>query len=82
MADAPVVFKKSRTKSTQRSRLATPDVTESAADGGQTADVEDVESPSLLATKLKKRLKTLEKPKSRLSFGADEVRCHNAAQGQ
>ena len=70
MADAPVVFKKSRTKNTQRSRVATPAV-EGAGDGGQTADVEDTESPSLLATKLKKKLKTREKPKSRLSFGAE-----------
>ena len=82
MADVPVVFKKSRTKNTQRSRVATPDITESAGEGGQTADVEDDESPSLLATKLKKKLKTREKPKSRLSFGAEEVRCLNAAQGR
>ncbi|KZT67273.1 hypothetical protein DAEQUDRAFT_673635 [Daedalea quercina L-15889] len=72
MADTSVVFKKSKTKNTQRSRVSTPDVVESAGEGGQTADVEDVESPSLLATKLKKKLKTREKPKSRLSFGADE----------
>lgn len=82
MADVPVVFKKSKTKTTQRSRVSTPEVVESAGEGGQTADVEDAESPSLLATKLKKKLKTREKPKSRLSFGAEEVRCLNAAQGR
>ncbi|KAH9936526.1 GCFC-domain-containing protein [Fomitopsis serialis] len=71
MADAPVVFKKTKTKSSQRSRVSTPVVADSTGDD-QTADVEDAESPSILATKLKKKLKTREKPKSRLSFGADE----------
>ncbi|KAH9841721.1 nineteen complex-related protein 2-domain-containing protein, partial [Rhodofomes roseus] len=71
MADAPVVFRKSKPKNVQRSRVSTPDAVESTGDG-QTADVEDAEPPSVLATKLKKKLKTREKPKSRLSFGADE----------
>ena len=79
MADAPVVFKKTKTKSSQRSRVSTPVVADSTGDG-QTADVEDAESPSILATKLKKKLKTREKPKSRLSFGADEVRRRSATQ--
>lgn len=71
MADAPVVFKRTKSKPAQRARTSTPDVVESTGDG-EVADVD--ESPSTLATKLKKRIKTREKPKSRLSFGADEVR--------
>lgn len=71
MADAPVIFKRTKAKPAQRGRTSTPDIAESGADG-EAADVEVEESPSTLATKLKKKIKTREKPKSKLSFGGDE----------
>ncbi|KZT09212.1 uncharacterized protein LAESUDRAFT_810841 [Laetiporus sulphureus 93-53] len=65
MADAPVVFKRTKPKHTQR-RVSTPTDLKSTGD----AEAEDVEeSPSTLAAKLKKKLKTRE---SRLSFGGEE----------
>lgn len=77
MTDAPVIFKRTKSKPAQRGRTSTADIAESGADG-EAADVEVEESPSTLATKLKKKIKTREKPKSKLSFGGDEVRRHTA----
>jgi hypothetical protein len=64
----PVIFKRTKSKTAQRSRQPSPGATEE--DSGQ-GDV----SPSTVVTKLKKR----DKPKSKLSFGAyEEVRVLNA----
>jgi GC-rich sequence DNA-binding factor len=60
MSDAPVIFKRTKTKPVQRSRQTSQEATIESRDEG--------ESPSTLATKLKKR----DKPKSKLSFGAYE----------
>lgn len=68
MAEQPVTFKKKRTKRSQRAREQDVDAeptSEATADTGE-------ESPSTLATQLKNKLKTRNKPKSRLSFGVDE----------
>ncbi|KAI0916948.1 hypothetical protein AcW2_007207 [Taiwanofungus camphoratus] len=70
MSDAPVVFRRTKPKHAPRARVPTPDVVDSNASGREAADLE--ESPSTLAMKLKKKLKTREKPKSRLSFGGEE----------
>ncbi|CCL98857.1 uncharacterized protein FIBRA_00863 [Fibroporia radiculosa] len=70
MSGEPVIFKRTKSKPAQRSRVSTPDVEDGSVTPGETADVE--ESPSVLATKLKKKIKSREKPKSKLSFGADE----------
>ncbi|OCH90931.1 hypothetical protein OBBRIDRAFT_563603 [Obba rivulosa] len=68
MADAPVIFKRTKSKPVTRGRTSTPDITDATADS-EGPDVED--SPSTLATKLKKKSRT--KLKSRLSFGGDEL---------
>ncbi|KAK7690288.1 hypothetical protein QCA50_006943 [Cerrena zonata] len=66
MSDAPVTFKKSKSKRAQRTRDLDTDVTSGAdADTGE-------DSPSVLATKLKNKLKTRTKPQSKLSFGGPE----------
>ncbi|OBZ68655.1 hypothetical protein A0H81_11197 [Grifola frondosa] len=64
-----VVFKRSRTKHAQRSRVSTPNPGESqpeleAANGEV--------SPSTLATKLKNKVKARAQPKSPLSFGGND----------
>jgi GC-rich sequence DNA-binding factor len=62
----PVIFKRSKPKPTGRARQASPDNTSE-----QSGDTAEEESPSILATKLKNKVKRA-KPKSRLSFGGDE----------
>ncbi|TFK52235.1 GCFC-domain-containing protein [Heliocybe sulcata] len=66
MADFPVVFKRTKSKHVQRSRDTPVEGNDDAAEA--TANVED--SPSTLATKLKKKARA--KPKSRLSFGGGD----------
>lgn len=63
MSSASVAFKK-RTKPSLRKRETESDAAETAEPTSQTRE----ESPLTLATKLKKRAK----PRSTLSFGADE----------
>lgn len=67
----PVMFKKKSSRGGQRARPVDPDTanqpSEEAAAGSD-------ESPSALAAKLKNKHKSRVKPKSQLSFGADEVR--------
>lgn len=70
MADAPVVFKRGKQKHAQRSRVSTPDITSQEEGGSEVAEGED--SPSVLASKLKNKIKARSKPKSTLSFGGDE----------
>lgn len=72
MADGtPVMFKRKGAKPTQRSRpsgakVATPiEVALDTAGSGE-------DSPSVIAAKLKNKLKSRIKPKTKLSFGADE----------
>ncbi|EMD40093.1 hypothetical protein CERSUDRAFT_81377 [Gelatoporia subvermispora B] len=65
MADVPVIFKKAKSKPGVRGRTSTPDITDATVDSESRE-----ESPSTLATKLKKKSRA--KPKSRLSFGGDE----------
>ncbi len=69
--DAPVTFKRKGARPSQRSRTTVEDV-----GAGTTTEVgsEEVagtgeDSPSVLAAKLKNKLKTRSKPKSKLSFG-------------
>ncbi|KAL0960972.1 hypothetical protein HGRIS_005969 [Hohenbuehelia grisea] len=62
MSDAPVVFKRSKAKQSQRARQTSPGAV------GDAEDSQNVESPSTLVAKLKKRAK----PKARLSFGGDD----------
>jgi GC-rich sequence DNA-binding factor len=62
----PLIFKRNKTKPTVRTRQTSP---ENDTDANASATAED--SPSTLATKLKNKVKRM-KPKSRLSFGADE----------
>jgi hypothetical protein len=59
-----VIFKRTKSKPAQRSRQHSPDADPESR-------VKDEDSPSVLATRLKKR----DRPKSKLSFGVhDEVR--------
>jgi hypothetical protein len=60
MSDSPIVFK--RTKSKPSTRTRTEDESQS----------EVADSEGTIATKLKKQIKTRAKPKARLSFGGDE----------
>ncbi|CAA7262911.1 unnamed protein product [Cyclocybe aegerita] len=62
---APVIFKRNKGKPKPREKETVPSV--SADDGSETLE----DSPSTLATKLKKKIQKA-KPKSRLSFGGDE----------
>jgi GC-rich sequence DNA-binding factor len=69
MEEAPVTFKRKGAKFAQRSRPTEADAaSEVASDTAGTGE----DSPSVLATKLKNKLKTRIKPKSKLSFGAEE----------
>ena len=61
---SPVIFKRTKAKTAQRTRHSSDNDTEAA-----TAATGE-ESPSTLATKLKNKVK--KKTKSRLSFGGDE----------
>ncbi|KAI8994209.1 nineteen complex-related protein 2-domain-containing protein [Trametes punicea] len=67
MADPPVIFKRTKSKPSQRGRIAASDA-DVAPTTGTDADAE--ESPSEVAAKLKK--KTRAKTRSTLSFGGDE----------
>ena len=73
MSEPPVVFKRTKTKPTQRARVSAAEDAVSVVENE--ADAE--EAPSALAAKLKK--KTRAKAKSTLSFGGEEeVRCQHA----
>jgi GC-rich sequence DNA-binding factor len=62
---SPVIFKRAKAKTAQRTRHSLPD------NDTETAATETEEgAPDTLATKLKNKAK--KRPKSRLSFGADE----------
>ncbi|KAI0822058.1 nineteen complex-related protein 2-domain-containing protein [Trametes gibbosa] len=67
MAEPPVIFKRTKPKPSQRVRIATPDA-DTAPTTGAEADAE--ESPSTVASKLKK--KTRAKARATLSFGGEE----------
>lgn len=69
-SDSPVIFKRSKTKTTARSRQLSPE-TNAENSGPEVSE----NSPSTLATKLKNKIKKA-KPKSRLSFGGDEEVSH------
>ena len=62
----PLIFKRNKPKPTVRARQTSPE-----HDTDVNASVNPEDSPSTLATKLKNKVKRM-KPKSRLSFGADE----------
>lgn len=64
MAEPPVMFKRTKSKPSQRGRVPETDAAPAVEDG------ESEGSPSALAVKLKK--KTRAKAKSALSFGGDE----------
>ena len=76
--DTPVMFKRKGARPSQRSRPTEADAEPTTGTGSDTAGTGE-DSPSVLATKLKNKLKTRTKPKSKLSFGgADEdVSCCN-----
>lgn len=62
----PLIFKRTKAKPAQRARQTSPD--NDTESGPQTTEDD---SPSILITKLKNKVKRA-KPKSRLSFGGDE----------
>lgn len=79
MSDSPVIFKRTKSKPSQRARKKSPDADDTAT-AGETSDYTSQgggggESPITLASKLKNKAKKA-KTKSRLSFGGndDEVR--------
>lgn len=63
MSDSPIVFKRTKSKPSTRTRTE---------DESQLEVADSEETPSTIATKLKKQIKTRAKPKARLSFGGDE----------
>lgn len=65
MAEPPVIFKRTKAKPAQRSRVTT-DMGAAPTTGTEA----DAESPSIVAAKLKK--KTRAKARSTLSFGGEE----------
>lgn len=73
MADegSPIMFKRKGARNTQRARLTDSEPGTPSEAGSDTAGTGE-DSPSVLAAKLKNKLKTRNKPKSKLSFGADE----------
>ncbi|KAI0338869.1 hypothetical protein BDW22DRAFT_1457945 [Trametopsis cervina] len=72
MADStPVTFKRKGARPTQRSRPTELDAEATVEAASDTAGTRE-DSPSVVAAKLKNKLKTRIKPKSKLSFGADE----------
>lgn len=82
MADiAPITFKRKGARPTQRSRPTETEDVASPHDASEAAVISNIpgsgeESPSVLAAKLKTKLKSRTQPKSKLSFGVDEdVRC-------
>ena len=72
---APVTFKRKGVRPAQRARAVELDVVAANSEpGSEAAAGSDDESPSIVAAKLKNKLKSRVKPKSRLSFGVEEVR--------
>ena len=68
--ETPLIFKRKKAKSAQRTRDASPE-----NDSATTTQGAGDDSPSILATKLKNKVKRAQ-PKSRLSFGgADDEVC-------
>lgn len=74
MDDTPVTFKRKGARPAQRARAADVDATVNSEPGSEAAAGSGDESPSVVAAKLKTKLKSRVKPKSRLSFGVEEVR--------
>lgn len=68
-----MMFKRKSTKHAQRARAIDSDAASGEATSDTAAGTGD-ESPSILATKLKNKLKSRNKPKSKLSFGGEDVR--------
>lgn len=66
MSDSSVIFKRTKSKPSQRARAKSPDVNETETDQNSQTD-----SPITLASKLKNKAKRA-KPKSRLSFGGED----------
>ena len=73
MAEAPVTFKRKVARPTGRARAAEPDVANSEPGSEAATAGSGDESPSVVAAKLKNKLKSRVKPKTRLSFGVEEV---------
>ncbi|XP_006462556.1 hypothetical protein AGABI2DRAFT_179259 [Agaricus bisporus var. bisporus H97] len=68
----PLIFKKTRSKPAQRKRDASPEGTLAPGNEGEAKSAgESVESPSVLAARLKSKVKK-NKAKSKLSFGGDD----------
>lgn len=69
--DAPVMFKRKAARPKQRSRPAESGAVAASEAVSDTAGSGE-DSPSVVAAKLKNKLKSRDKPKTKLSFGADE----------
>lgn len=68
----PLIFKKTRSKPAQRKRDASPEGALTPGNEGQAKSAgESAESPSVLAARLKSKVKK-NKAKSKLSFGGDD----------
>ena len=82
MADVPpVMFKRKSAKHAARSRAMDVDAVPNETASNSAAGTGD-ESPSVIASKLKNKLKSRNKPKTKLSFGGDEdVRGRNSRPG-
>lgn len=73
MSDSPIVFKRTKSKATQRARTADQPPTDSTShDASPTGDAEPEQSPAALAAKVKKKAQQRNKPRKNLSFGADD----------
>lgn len=73
MSDPPIVFKRTKSKATQRARTTDqPSAEPIPQDASSTGDAEPEQSPAALAAKVKKKAQQRNKPRKNLSFGADE----------
>lgn len=74
MSDTPVTFRRKGARPAQRARAVESDATVNSEPGSEAAAGSGDEPPSALAAKLKNKHKSRLKPKTRLSFGVEEVR--------
>ena len=73
MSDPPIVFKRTKSKATQRTRNTDESpAAATALDTPVTGDAEPELSAAALAAKVKSKAKQRNKPKKNLSFGVEE----------
>ena len=72
MSGAPIVFKRTKSKPSQRARPVASDLNDELQASSSEVTATEEDSPGAVAKGLKKKLKTRSKPRSGLSFGGDD----------